>query len=257
MPRISRPRRPGPGTILGTAAVVLAAAGSATAAGLITGKDIKNNSVTGADIRTSSLTGSDVRNSSLTGADLRNGTVGPADLSTAAKAALTGPKGDPGAKGDKGDKGDPGAAGANGTNGTNGADGLPGPPSGFMGRMDGLTVGTNDLEYGWVSSVGTPTAAPGDRSLLTPDVALRATGLHVQLTAPPGVGATRSFRLRINGVTSNSLICLVQDLAPACSVTAPTGLAIPGQALVSLVSGTGAVAPVVADAIYSVTLQRG
>jgi len=98
--------------IVAVLALVLALGGTATAAKLITGKQIKN--------------------SSLTGADLKNGSVGPADLSSAAKSATkgaagpAGPAGTPGAAGPKGDtgapgaKGEAGAAGANGTNGTNG-----------------------------------------------------------------------------------------------------------------------------------------
>lgn len=83
-------------------ALVLAAAGSATAAsGLITGKSVKN----------SSLTGVDVKNSSLTGSDVKNGSLGPSDLSASAKATLQGAKGDPGAKGDKGDAGVQGPVG--------------------------------------------------------------------------------------------------------------------------------------------------
>lgn len=73
-------------------ALVLAAAGTATAAsGLITGKSVKN--------------------SSLTGADIKNGSLGPSDLNKSAKAALKGPKGDVGAKGDTGAKGDQGIQG--------------------------------------------------------------------------------------------------------------------------------------------------
>jgi hypothetical protein len=52
-----------PAMVLGVLAVVLAAAGSATAAGLITGSRIKNNSITGIDIRNKSLTSSDFKGS--------------------------------------------------------------------------------------------------------------------------------------------------------------------------------------------------
>ncbi|MBA2347266.1 MAG: collagen-like protein [Solirubrobacterales bacterium] len=107
---------PGAGLVLAVVALVLALGGTATAAKLITGKQVKN----------SSLTGADVRNSSLTGADLRNGSVGAADLSSAAKSAISGApgaQGTAGAPGVAGAKGETGAPGAPGANGTNGADG--------------------------------------------------------------------------------------------------------------------------------------
>jgi hypothetical protein len=117
----SKTLRPGGSLLLAVLALVLALGGTATAAKLITGKQIKN----------SSLTGADVKNSSLTGADVKNASIGPSDLTADARVAASG-KGDPGApgapgatgaKGEKGDKGDKGDPGTNGTNGTNGADG--------------------------------------------------------------------------------------------------------------------------------------
>ena len=91
-------------------AVVLACAGTATAAKLLTGKDIKN----------SSLTAADIKDSSLTGKDIRNGSLGAAELSSAAVKALKGVSGPAGANGtngapgSKGDKGDTGAKGERG-----------------------------------------------------------------------------------------------------------------------------------------------
>lgn len=62
--------------VLAALVVVLSVAGSATAAKLVTGKQIRNGSVAGIDIR----------NGSLTGTDLENGTVGTADLGAASVA---------------------------------------------------------------------------------------------------------------------------------------------------------------------------
>jgi hypothetical protein len=90
-----------PSLVVALVAVVLAATGSATAAGLFTGKNIKN----------SSLTGLDVKNSSLTGSDVKNGSLGTSDLSAAARTALKGATGATGQPGAKGDKGDPGVQG--------------------------------------------------------------------------------------------------------------------------------------------------
>ncbi|MDQ4055248.1 MAG: hypothetical protein M3237_21480 [Actinomycetota bacterium] len=64
-----------PAALLAVVVLVVALAGSATAAKLITGKDIKNNTVTTKDIT----------NSSLKGADVKDGSLGPADLSASTK----------------------------------------------------------------------------------------------------------------------------------------------------------------------------
>lgn len=117
-------------------AVVLACAGTATAAKLLTGKDIKN----------SSLTGADVKNSSLTGKDIKNGSLGAAELSPAAITALKGAAGPSGAtgatgakgdKGDTGDKGDKGDTGAKGDKGDTGAKGDRGPSTAYGAHVPG------------------------------------------------------------------------------------------------------------------------
>jgi hypothetical protein len=78
---MSRPRfRPSPGTVIACIALLVACTGTATAATLITGKQIKNNSVTTKD----------VKNKSLRAGDFRPGTLlrGPAGA-----AGATGPQG--------------------------------------------------------------------------------------------------------------------------------------------------------------------
>ena len=153
-----------PSTLVATGAVVLAVGGTATAATLITGKQIKNNSVTGADIRTSSLTGSDVKNSSL----------GVADLSAAARAALkgaTGPAGPTGATGATGAAGAAGAKGDKGDKGDTGLTGARGPSDGRFVRDDSATavpdtmtvIDTLDLPPGtWMITAAVRGAALAD-----------------------------------------------------------------------------------------------
>ena len=70
----STTRRALPAVLLTAIVLAVAFAGGATAAKLITGKDIKNNTVTTKDIKNKSLKGSDVKDGSLGEADL-NGTV--------------------------------------------------------------------------------------------------------------------------------------------------------------------------------------
>jgi hypothetical protein len=102
-------------TLIIVVAILAVTGGSATAAKLITGKDVKD--------------------SSLTGKDVKNRSLGVSDLSAAARAALTGQKGPAGPAGPAG------ANGINGTNGTNGKDGAKGergPSDGFAIHIEGI-----------------------------------------------------------------------------------------------------------------------
>ncbi|WP_193612143.1 hypothetical protein [Nocardioides lijunqiniae] len=84
-----------PAALLVAVVLVAAMAGGATAAKMITGKqiknntvttkDIKNNNLTSKDVRNSTLTGGDVKDNSLSGADVANGSVSAADLAADAK----------------------------------------------------------------------------------------------------------------------------------------------------------------------------
>lgn len=85
------------------AAVVaaLVAGGTATAASLITGKQIKDRSITGRDIKTGSLTGKQIKSDS----------IGVRDLTTGAFDALAGSQGPAGPAGPAGPQGPAGPAG--------------------------------------------------------------------------------------------------------------------------------------------------
>jgi hypothetical protein len=89
--------RPGIGFIAAVVAVMLSSAGSATAAALITGKEVKDES--------------------LTGLDVKDHTIKRADLAADAVGAQ-GPKGDTGAQGPKGATGAQGPRGEAGSIGT-------------------------------------------------------------------------------------------------------------------------------------------
>jgi hypothetical protein len=95
-------QRPSGAMVVAIVAIVIATAGSATAAGLITSAKIKNNTVTGADIRDGTVASKDVRNRSLVADDFRPGQL------------PTGPRGLTGAAGRTGLAGPPGAAGRDG-----------------------------------------------------------------------------------------------------------------------------------------------
>jgi hypothetical protein len=90
--------------------------GTATAAQLITGDDVKNGSLTNADIKNESLTHRDVENESLVSGDIRDGAVRNKDLSRWVQKRLdrrvrtgaAGPQGPAGPKGADGQDGAPG-----------------------------------------------------------------------------------------------------------------------------------------------------
>ena len=87
-------RRPTYANVVATLALFLAIGGTtiAGAAGLLSGKDVQDDSLTGAD----------VQNGSLTGADLRPGSVGSNALSLAARLNLRGARGETGPQGETG-----------------------------------------------------------------------------------------------------------------------------------------------------------
>ena len=89
-------QRPSASIVVAVLAVVIASAGSATAAGLITSSQIKNNTISSADIHDGTIRSVDVRNNSLVVDDFKTGQIpeGPRGATGA-----TGPGGAPGAPG--------------------------------------------------------------------------------------------------------------------------------------------------------------
>jgi hypothetical protein len=74
----------------------------------LTGRSVKSNSLTGAQIASRSITGTDIRNGSVTGNDIENGSIHLGDLADSAQEVLQGQDGPQGPPGDTGDQGDPG-----------------------------------------------------------------------------------------------------------------------------------------------------
>ena len=81
-------RRPSPAMIVALVALVFASAGSATAASLITGKQIRNNTITSADVKNRSLGLGDLTTKARQSLKAKDGSQGPA-----------GPQGPQGAQG--------------------------------------------------------------------------------------------------------------------------------------------------------------
>lgn len=94
-PRDFPRRRPSPGTVIACVALVVACTGTATAATLITGAQIKNNSVTTKDVKNKSLRARDFKPGNLP-----RGPAGP--------TGAAGAQGPQGAQGVQGPQGGPG-----------------------------------------------------------------------------------------------------------------------------------------------------
>ncbi|MFN8224229.1 MAG: collagen-like protein [Gaiellales bacterium] len=111
-------RIPSKATCISTVALLFAVTGTATAAGLITGAQIKDNTVGSADIRNNSIATPDVKNNSLTSLDVQDGSLQAADFApgqlTTGPAGPAGPQGAPGATGPAGPAGPQGAPGVSG-----------------------------------------------------------------------------------------------------------------------------------------------
>jgi hypothetical protein len=104
MKRIAR-YRPSGAMIVAIVALVVATAGTATAASLISGSRIRNRSIAGRKLKRGAVTTREVRNHSLLARDFRAGQL------------PRGPRGFTGATGPRGPAGPAGPAGQNGING--------------------------------------------------------------------------------------------------------------------------------------------
>jgi hypothetical protein len=153
--------------LVATTAVVVGG-GSATAASMISGASVRNNSLTGADIR------------GIRGGDIKNGTLGCRDLvkslrdrvCSVQQTAGSSSPGANGANGAPGARGPQGAAGANGQNGQNGenADGSVNRPVRASGD-NGVTTfengdATAEFAGGALQLAADTTAGPATSGLM-------------------------------------------------------------------------------------------
>jgi hypothetical protein len=80
-------RRPSAAGVVALLALVLATAGTATAAHLVTSKDIKNNSIKSKDVKNGTLRGGDVRADALGGTQVNEAALGKVPSAGAADTA--------------------------------------------------------------------------------------------------------------------------------------------------------------------------
>jgi len=119
--------RPTPAMAVALVALFSSLAGGATAAKLLTGKDIANKSLSGKDLKKKSVTSRHVKNRSLVANDFKRGELPAGEIGPVGRDGATGPEGPQGPQGEPGEKGDTGPIGPQGSAGTDGADGAQGP----------------------------------------------------------------------------------------------------------------------------------
>jgi collagen triple helix repeat protein len=273
--RITKLSRPAQLTAA-VAVLVIALAGTASAARLITGAQIKDGSITGRDIKAGSIGASNLRADAASALRGRDGA--PGATGARGDTGPTGPRGDAGAQGVRGPKGDTGATGADGAAGIQGERGVAGPqgpkgdtgdagargatgPQGDTGPQgpagapgaDQLTLYRNDDAF-QSTSHNQPTSFGQQRTDNTPS---DIPGSDFTFTVPPygALGAIHVWatiqhnRLTCNGGDSAGYteVGLRQVDGPSqlsvSSLTAPVDSASPYDTEVAVHSGTDFVKP--------------
>ena len=193
-------RRPTPAMIVALVALFSSLAGGATAAKLLTGKQIANKSITGKDVKPRSLTGKHVKNRSLKAKDFKRGQLPAGEMGPEGPAGPAGAEGPAGSAGPEGDRGPIGATGPEGPEGPEGPQGPAGPAGGnviasgyqTLGSGSTLGLGNNDL----LAPAFTP-SEDGD-CVVTAQVAIENEGANannsatVQVISRADGGATTS-----------------------------------------------------------------
>jgi hypothetical protein len=118
--------------VISVVALFVALGGSATAAILVTGKNVKNGSLTGLDVKDNSISSPDVKNGGLLAKDFKAGQL---------------PKATPGAQG---------AQGPQGTQGPSGAEGAAGPSDIYVAGAVGGDIPLNPGPEAILASITVP-----------------------------------------------------------------------------------------------------
>jgi hypothetical protein len=135
-------RRPSPALVAAIVALFVAFNGTATAALVLTGKNIKDGTITAKDVKNRTLGTNKLNDKAISSLKGRPGSAGPQGPAGPQGApGPQGPTGDPGAQGPKGDPGPQGPSGV--VMGANGVGGGGANPSGtvqFFGAPVAVTV---------------------------------------------------------------------------------------------------------------------
>jgi hypothetical protein len=127
----------------------------------------------------------------------------------------------------------------------------------LSGRIDSLQTSIATSWFGSLSGISTASGTSGAVSTLSPNHALTARDLSVQLTQAPGANASRKFLLVINGTAVGTIACVVSGLATSCNTGTATA-AVPASSTIELEevigSPTALTAPAPADGLVAVRL---
>jgi hypothetical protein len=127
-------KRPSPALVVAIVALFVAFSGTATAALVMTGKNIKDGTITGKDVKNRTLGTNELSKKAVTSLQGQRGPTGP--------GGPQGPKGEAGVQGVQGPKGDTGAAGPQGPKGDTGVAQITTRTAGF--NLDGPMGAGND-----------------------------------------------------------------------------------------------------------------
>ena len=209
------------------AAVALAVgmAGTAGAAKLLTGKNIKDGTIELKDL-------SKKTRKKLAGKAGPRGPAGPVGT-----AGATGPAGTAGATGPLG------PAGAAGKDGLNGAQGLPGTSG---STAPALLFGNASVTPGTMTYSGPGTGPTGSEAgaqvPVPPGAGLTARDFSAAVKAAVGAGQTVALSLNLNGVPTG-LGCTVTGPATTCESGGNTTVALPSGGKIAVVVTSSAGAP--------------
>jgi hypothetical protein len=176
----------------------------------------------------------------ITGKNIKDGSIGLVDISKKARAKLKGARGP---QGEQGPAGPPGPAGTNGVNGAPGAPGTSGStaPALMLGTVAGINSATETIFaspygnccFGSVGSAQVP---------IPSGTALTARDFDVIAGAAPGAGSY-SVTLMLNGAPT-ALGCTITHPGTACQPADPTStVALPAGSKIAIrivESGTSA-----------------
>lgn len=235
--RIGRPSFP---TVISLLALFIALGGVSYAA-----IQIPANSVGTKQLKNSSVTSSKVKDRSLRSTDFAPGQIPAGPAGATGPQGIQGVPGSPGATGLSGATGNTGATGATGDPGSDGSTGATGPtgPTGSTGVsafsiLTGSSGGNISSGTVFMGSGSGTSASEGNAQTLTPAIAMQASNLAVEMSAAPGIGASRTLTFRVNGITT-PLSCTVTGAVPFCQDTS-NFVNLPAGSLISIqASSTG------------------
>jgi hypothetical protein len=183
---------------------------------------IKRQAVTSAKIRGGAVTSAKLAPGAVDSAAVRDGALRAADFAPGQLAA--------GAQGEKGEKGDPGVAGAKGDAGPQG----PAGSVAMLARINGIPfTGTQQVTFGSPAGSSTAATAEGSVSMVSPDAALTASDLVVNITTPVLNNSARRFTLRVAGADT-PLNCTIGRFNTVCNSAAK--VTVPPRSLISIKS---------------------